>query len=127
MYFVKDVFKKRHVTTKLYRTSLITCILYTCTICHSCNLHFTRVSIFSDDEAKTLYHFITGLSSPSVSQEQLHAEFIMSNPRQKLPEAMTCFETLMIPVGNKDYEEFKESFHHAIKTFDKLAANKPCC
>lgn len=85
------------------------------------------VNEINDDEAKTLYHFITGLSSPSVSQEQLHAEFIMSNPRQKLPEAMTCFETLMIPVGNKDYEEFKESFHHAIKTFDKLAANKPCC
>ncbi|XP_062575437.1 uncharacterized protein LOC134237349 [Saccostrea cucullata] len=78
------------------------------------------VNEINDEEARALYHFITGLASPSVSQEQLNAEFIMANPQQKEPEAMTCFEKLMIPVGNKDYEEFKKSFQHAIKTFESL-------
>ncbi|XP_022301112.1 uncharacterized protein LOC111109321 [Crassostrea virginica] len=81
------------------------------------------VKEINDDEAKALYHFITGLCSPTVGQEQLSAEF-MSNPKQKLPESMTCFQTLRIPVGNKDFHEFKDSFQHTIQTCNLLATDK---
>jgi hypothetical protein len=65
-------------------------------------------------DAADLFQYVTCLLDPPIRDEELHAEFNKTNPKQKLPQANTCSMTLQIPIGNSSLEEFKQSFQEAI-------------
>ncbi|KAL4236020.1 hypothetical protein ACF0H5_004407 [Mactra antiquata] len=68
----------------------------------------------TDEEAESLFQFITGSIDPPVEEEAISVEFNNSKKSQKYPEAHTCLSRLVIPNGNKSLNEFNTSIRQAI-------------
>ena len=80
-------------------------------------LHLLKpiVTCFSDKEAAHLFQFITGLDDVPVTEFTLQAEFNRTNRKATLPEAITCIQRLIIPLGNKTQLEYYSAFEKALR------------
>lgn len=74
---------------------------------------FTLFSV-SDTQARLLFAFITNLYDPPLEEESMEVIFNTHNPDRLLPESYTCLNRLLLPLGNKDINHFRESFFKAI-------------
>lgn len=59
---------------------------------------------------------MTGMSSLPVDDIPLETQFNRVNRSAVLPEAVTCIQRLLIPLGNSSQMEFTSSFYKALST-----------
>ncbi|XP_052065698.1 uncharacterized protein LOC127705422 [Mytilus californianus] len=67
-----------------------------------------------DKEASRLFQFITGLDDVPTYDFSMEVDFNKTHKKSKLPEAVTCIQKLLIPLGNKTILEFYSSFGIAL-------------
>lgn len=79
---------------------------------------------FSDEDAQSLFQFITGTVDPPVEEESIEVDFNSFNKSQKFPEANTCNSKLWVPQGNTSSAEFKKSVRSAL---DNAKQGFGCC
>ncbi|XP_063401033.1 uncharacterized protein LOC134685308 isoform X1 [Mytilus trossulus] len=72
------------------------------------------IDSLDDTQARLLFAFITNLNDPPLEEESLEVIFNTHNPDRLLPESYTCLNRLLLPLGNKDINHFRESFFKAI-------------
>jgi len=72
-------------------------------------------SFLLDHEAAFLFQFITGLDDVPPYNFSIQVAFNRKNRNATLPEAITCIQRLLIPLGNTSRLEFYKSFDVAIK------------
>lgn len=72
------------------------------------------IDSIDDKQARLLFAFITNLYDPPIEEESLEVRFNRRNPDRILPESYTCLNILILPLGNKDLDSFKDSFLKAI-------------
>lgn len=70
---------------------------------------------FADEEAAHLFQFITGLDDLPARELPISVEFNRVNRVTELPEAITCVQRLILPLGNKSKMQLYSSFHKALK------------
>lgn len=73
------------------------------------------LQILEDQEAAFLFQFITGLDDVPPYNFSMQVAFNRKNRKATLPEAITCIQRLLIPLGNTTRLEFYKSFDVAIK------------
>ncbi|XP_063401032.1 uncharacterized protein LOC134685307 [Mytilus trossulus] len=73
------------------------------------------LQILEDEEAAYLFQFITGLDDVPPYNFSIQVAFNRKNKKATLPEAITCIQRLLIPLGNKSRLDFYKSFDIAIK------------
>ncbi|XP_052065694.1 uncharacterized protein LOC127705419 isoform X2 [Mytilus californianus] len=72
------------------------------------------IDSLDDTQARLLFAFVTNLNDPPLEEESMEIIFNTQNPDRLLPESYTCLNRLLLPLGNKDINHFKESFFKAI-------------
>ena len=70
---------------------------------------------FADEEAAHLFQFITGLDDLPARELPISVEFNRVNRVTELPEAITCVQRLILPLGNNSKMQLYSSFHKALK------------
>lgn len=73
------------------------------------------LQILEDNESAYLFQFITGLDDVPPYNFSIQVAFNKKNRQATLPEAITCIQRLLIPLGNKSRLDFYKSFDVAIK------------
>lgn len=73
------------------------------------------LGILEEHEAAYLFQFITGLDDVPPYNFSMQVAFNRKNPSATLPEAITCVQRLLIPLGNQSRLDFYKSFDVAIK------------
>ncbi|XP_061173818.1 uncharacterized protein LOC133182942 [Saccostrea echinata] len=68
-----------------------------------------------DEEAAYLFQFITGLDDLPAQELPVSVEFNRFNRAAELPEAITCVQRLILPLGNKSKIQLYSSFDKALK------------
>lgn len=68
-----------------------------------------------DEEAAHLFQFITGLDDLPAQELPISVEFNRVNRVTELPEAITCVQRLILPLGNKSKIQLYSSFDKALK------------
>lgn len=68
-----------------------------------------------DEEAAHLFQFITGLDDLPAQELPISVEFNRVNRVTELPEAITCVQRLILPLGNRSKIQLYSSFDKALK------------
>lgn len=72
------------------------------------------IQSIDDQQARLLFAFITNLNDPPIVEEAIDVRFNRHRPESTLPESQTCLNVLLLPLGNKDVDSFKDAFWTAI-------------